>query len=53
MPVILTTTEECDAWLWAEPAEALKPQGPLLDDLLKIVATGEREDEAPEEARLE
>ena len=29
MPAILTTPEECDAWLSAEPAEALKLQRPL------------------------
>ena len=50
MPAILTTPEECDAWLSAEPAEALKLQRPLPDELLKIVATGERDDAAPEAA---
>ena len=53
MPAILTTEEECDAWLSAEPAEALKLQRPLPDDQLTIVARGEREDEAPEETRPE
>jgi putative SOS response-associated peptidase YedK len=47
MPAILTTPEECDAWLSAEPAEALKLQRPLSDDLLMIVARGEREDPPP------
>lgn len=46
MPVILTTQAECDAWLSAEPAEALKLQRPLPVDQLKIVAKGEREDGA-------
>ncbi len=50
MPVLLTTAEQCDAWLAAEPAEALKLQRPLPDELLKIVITGQREDAAPEAA---
>jgi putative SOS response-associated peptidase YedK len=50
MPVILTTPEECDAWLPAEPADALKLQRPLSDEALKIVATGQPEDPPPEEA---
>src|SRR5262249_10585764 len=32
MPVILRTIEECDAWLAADPEEALKMQRPLPDD---------------------
>jgi putative SOS response-associated peptidase YedK len=48
MPVILTTPDKCDAWLTAEPHEALKLQRPLPDELLKIVAMGPREDSAPE-----
>jgi putative SOS response-associated peptidase YedK len=44
MPVMLTTPAECDAWLSAEPAEALKLQRPLPAEQLKIVAKGERED---------
>jgi hypothetical protein len=44
MPAILSAAEECDTWLSAEPAEALKLQRPLSDELLKIVATGKRED---------
>jgi putative SOS response-associated peptidase YedK len=47
MPAILTTPEECDALLTDEPTEALKLQRPLPDDLLTIVATGEREDSPP------
>jgi putative SOS response-associated peptidase YedK len=46
MPAILTTDEEYDAWLSAEPDEALKLQRPLSADQLKIVAKGEREDPA-------
>ena len=44
MPVILTTAAEFDAWLSAEPDEALKLQRPLPADRLKIVAKGERKD---------
>jgi putative SOS response-associated peptidase YedK len=47
MPAILTTPEECDAWLSAEPAEALKLQRPLPGGQLTIVARGEREDPPP------
>jgi putative SOS response-associated peptidase YedK len=44
MPVILTTTEEFDLWLEGETVEALKLQQPLPDEMLKIVARGEKED---------
>jgi putative SOS response-associated peptidase YedK len=47
MPVILTTPEECDRWLSAEPQEALTLQRPLPDAALKIVATGRQEDWPP------
>ena len=47
MPAILTTETECDAWLSAEAAEAMKLQRPLRDGQLKIVARGEREDPPP------
>jgi putative SOS response-associated peptidase YedK len=47
MPVILTTPAEVDAWLGAEAAAAIALQRPLLDDALRIVAKGEREDGAP------
>ena len=46
MPVILTTPAEIDLWLEAEAAEALQLQRPLPDDLLRIVAKGQREDRA-------
>jgi putative SOS response-associated peptidase YedK len=45
MPVVLTTPAEFDAWLLAEPEEALKLQQPLPADRLEIVATGQRKDE--------
>jgi putative SOS response-associated peptidase YedK len=47
MPVILTTQEEVDLWLGGEIPEALKLQQPLPDDLLRIVARGEKEDPPP------
>lgn len=47
MPVILTTTEEVDLWLEAETPDALKLQRPLPDELLQIVARGEKEDPPP------
>jgi putative SOS response-associated peptidase YedK len=48
MPVMLTSPEECDTWLSAEPTEALKLQRPSAADQLKIVAKGQREDGVPE-----
>jgi putative SOS response-associated peptidase YedK len=44
MPVILTTTDECDRWLEADTLAALQLQRPLPDDALRIVAKGEKED---------
>ena len=44
MPVILTTAEECEAWLTAPLPEALVLQRPLADGLLRIVATGSKSD---------
>jgi putative SOS response-associated peptidase YedK len=45
MPVILTTEAEIETWLTAPAEEALKLQRPLPDGILKIVATGEKEDQ--------
>src|SRR5215475_11295042 len=53
MPVVLTTPEECDAWLTADPTEALSLQRPLPDAALKIVARGAQEDPPPTAAVLE
>jgi putative SOS response-associated peptidase YedK len=50
MAVILTTPEEVDLWLHADAPKALELQRPLPDDALMIVASGEREDRAPEAA---
>jgi putative SOS response-associated peptidase YedK len=44
MPVILTTEEECDVWMRAPWDEAGKLQRPLPNTMLRIVASGERED---------
>jgi putative SOS response-associated peptidase YedK len=46
MPVILMTEAEIDQWMTAPADEGLRLQRPLLDGTLKIVATGEKEDEA-------
>ncbi|MDQ0314874.1 putative SOS response-associated peptidase YedK [Amorphus orientalis] len=46
MPVILTTAEEMDLWMRAEWSEAATLQRPLQDDVLQIVAKGERKDPA-------
>ena len=45
MPVLLTTEDEWSAWLEEPAEEALKLQRPLPDDMMKVVATGERRDE--------
>ena len=49
MPVILTTEEECDVWMRAPWDEAGQLQRPLPNTMLRIVASGARED-PPSEA---
>jgi putative SOS response-associated peptidase YedK len=44
MPAILTTEDEVEQWLSAPVENALRLQRPLPDDVLKIVARGEKED---------
>jgi putative SOS response-associated peptidase YedK len=44
MPVILTTPEECDAWMTAPLPDALNLQRPLPDALLSVVAIGAKQD---------
>ena len=44
VPVILTTPEECDAWMTAPVEEALQLQRPLADGLLRVVARGKKQD---------
>jgi putative SOS response-associated peptidase YedK len=46
MPVILTEPHEIETWMTAPVEEALKLQRPLPDGSLRIVATGEKKDEA-------
>jgi len=43
MPAILTSDEEYDAWLSAEPEEALMLQRPLSAERLKVVAKGAKQ----------
>jgi putative SOS response-associated peptidase YedK len=46
MPVILTQPEEIEQWMTAPADEALKLQRPLPDGTLRVVASGEKKDEA-------
>jgi putative SOS response-associated peptidase YedK len=46
MPVILTREEELETWMAAPWTEAARLQRPLPDKSLRIVARGERKDEA-------
>ena len=44
MPVILTKPDEWETWLTAPFDEARALQRPLSNDVLKVVAEGERRD---------
>jgi putative SOS response-associated peptidase YedK len=44
MPVLLTTDEEFDAWLHAPWKEACALQRPLPNEMLRVVAVGEKSD---------
>ena len=50
VPVILTTPGAVDLWLLADAPKALELQRPLPDDALRIVASGEKEDGARQDA---
>jgi putative SOS response-associated peptidase YedK len=52
MPVMLTEPSEFDAWLSAPVEEALQLQRPLPAERLRIVATAEKLDPAPETGAL-
>ncbi len=47
MPLLLTKAEEWDTWLTGSVEETVVLQKPLLNDALRIVATGEKSDRAP------
>jgi putative SOS response-associated peptidase YedK len=47
MPVLLTSEQEFDTWLDAPINQAIALQRPLPNELLQIVAKGEKSDQAP------
>ena len=47
MPVLLTKPEEWDTWLDGPANDAIMLQRPLANELLRIVTTGEKSDQAP------
>jgi putative SOS response-associated peptidase YedK len=47
MPVLLTAEHEWDTWLEGSAHNAITLQRPLPNELLRIVATGEKSDQAP------
>jgi putative SOS response-associated peptidase YedK len=51
VPAILTTEEERDVWMRAPWEEAGKLQRPMPNTMLRIVASGEREDPPSEAAQ--
>jgi hypothetical protein len=53
MPVILTKPDEIEMWMSAPTPEALKLQRALPDDVLRVVARGQKEDVAADDVRLD
>jgi putative SOS response-associated peptidase YedK len=47
MPVLLTSEHEWDAWLMGSIEDAIALQKPLPNELLRIVAKGEKVDQSP------
>jgi putative SOS response-associated peptidase YedK len=47
MPVLLTKPEEWETWLTGSAGEATGLQRPLPNDVLRVVATGEKSDRVP------
>jgi hypothetical protein len=47
MPVLLTTAEEWDTWLTGSVEQAIALQMPLANEMMCIVATGEKSEQAP------
>jgi putative SOS response-associated peptidase YedK len=45
MPVLLTTDDEWNTWLDGSLEQAITLQRPLPNELLRIVATGEKSDQ--------
>ena len=47
MPVVLTMAEEWDTWLTGSVEQAIALQMPLANEMMCIVATGEKSEQAP------
>jgi putative SOS response-associated peptidase YedK len=47
MPVLLTNPVEWDTWLGGSVEQAIALQRPLANELLRVVASGEKSDQAP------